>query len=437
MDRCLLHFVEPETEPPDVFSSVNAAPRSRLRPTLIIGPDSYYRRQLRQRTKDRTNKLVAPAGSDITALLMSPDPQKCLAGVMADQLSLTLLSPYQLGGGVNREALFFGRREIIAHIMNRDPANYLVVSGRQLGKSSLLKALERRFADHPGITCLYRSLSNEVLVPRLAGDLGLPRQTDLEGIASHIAKSENRFMILIDEADKFIREERKTDYQILDAMRRMSEEGHCHFILAGFWELYRHAVLDYQSPLKNFAETIRIGELEADACRRLATVPMENLRLRYADTGLIERLIGETGQRANLMVIACQEILSGLKPNQRVIEKADVKRALCSSALFDTLKGWAAMTDDSSACAMDRVIVYATIEMEGFNLKELVEILEDHGHKANMQQLDNSLDRLVLGFVLGKKESGNYFYRVPLFRKMIMRDDHRTRLKKELEVLRI
>jgi len=67
-----------------------------------------------------------------------------LANLLASQLTLTQLSPYQLGGGVNREAIFFGRQEIIAHIINRDPANYLVVGGRQLGKSSLLKALGRR-----------------------------------------------------------------------------------------------------------------------------------------------------------------------------------------------------------------------------------------------------------------------------------------------------
>jgi hypothetical protein len=36
-------------------------------------------------------------------------------------------------------------------------------------------------------------------------------------------------------------------------------------------------VLDYQSPLRNFGETLRVGALEADACRDLATRPMATM----------------------------------------------------------------------------------------------------------------------------------------------------------------
>ncbi|MEZ5449872.1 MAG: hypothetical protein R3E89_13165 [Thiolinea sp.] len=61
--------------------------------------------------------------------------------------------------------MFFGRRELIAQITNRDPANYLLVGGRQMGKSTLLKALQRRYADSPNVQCHYLSLSNEILVP--------------------------------------------------------------------------------------------------------------------------------------------------------------------------------------------------------------------------------------------------------------------------------
>jgi predicted AAA+ superfamily ATPase len=35
--------------------------------------------------------------------------------------------------------MFFGRASLIAQVMGRDPANYLIVGGRQVGKSSLLK----------------------------------------------------------------------------------------------------------------------------------------------------------------------------------------------------------------------------------------------------------------------------------------------------------
>jgi len=320
--------------------------------------------------------------------------------------------------------------------MNRDPANYLVVSGHQLGKSSLLKALERRYREQPYITCRYLALATEVLVPRLASELGLSPETGLEQIAAHLAERKGRFLFLIDEADKFVRFERETDYHILDALHRMSEEGHCAFILAGFWELYEHAVLDYQSPLKNFAEVVQIGELETEACRQLATLPMQHMRLAYASPDLVDQLLEATGQRANLMAIVCDQILKQLKADQRIIEADDVQRSLYSDKTFNALKGWGAMTDDKQACRLDRIVVHATVHKDRFDLAELVEILNQHGLKPDGPKMDHSLARLELGFVLGRDDGGNYFYRVPLFREMIMKEDPAVRLKVELDAYR-
>ncbi len=295
VDRCLLGLPSSHSEPQDCFEALRSMPQTSMHITLLIGPSLEYQARLYDRTKDPTNKWVATSGPEVTRLLLSPHPQTVLANLFAGQLALTQLSPYQLGGGVNRETVFFGRREIIAHIVNRELANYLIVSGRQLSQSSLLKALERRYEDWPEITCHYLALSNQVLTPRLASALKLPRGAELEDIADHVAQAEGQFLFLIDEADKFIAHELENDYATLDALRRMSEEGHCHFILAGFWELYQHAIMDYQSPLKNFAETIQLGALEANACRQLATEPMRAMRLEYANPSLLDEMLATTG----------------------------------------------------------------------------------------------------------------------------------------------
>ncbi|MCZ6875782.1 MAG: hypothetical protein O7G88_20005, partial [bacterium] len=433
LDRCLLGFPATDSAPQDFLADLRGIPQTRLRVSLLISPSSDYQRQLYERTQDRSNKWVAPSRSELTNLLLSPTPATVLANLFASQLALTQLSPYQLGGGVNREVTFFGRQEIIAHIMNRDPANYLVVSGRQLGKSSLLKALERRYQEQPEIICHYLTLSSEILVPRLASALQLPRDTGLEEIAAYVVEAEGRFLFLIDEADKFIAHELENAYPILDALRRMSEEGHCNFILAGFWELYEHAVLDYQSPLKNFGEIIQIGALEAEACRQLAIEPMQSMRLAYANPALAEQLLETTGQRANLMAIACHEILTQLQPEQRVIEAAAVQRSLHSEKTFNALKGWDAMTDDKAACQLDRIVVYGTIEKERFDFAELVTLLNQHGLTPDGNALERSLLRLELGFVLGRDDRGNYFYRVPLFRELILKDSPAVKLKVELD----
>jgi hypothetical protein len=275
-----------------------------------------------------------------------------------------------------------------------------------------------------------------LIVDSLAYELGLSYETELEQIAAHLAERKDRFLFLIDEADDFVRFERETDYQRLDALRRLSEEGHCAFILAGFWELYEHAVLDYHSPLKNFAEVVQIGELETEACRQLATLPMQHMRLAYANPDLVDRLLEATGKRANLMAIVCDQILKQLKADQRIIEADDVRRSLCSDKTFNALKGWETMTEDEQACRLDRIVVYATVHKERFDLAELVEIVNQHGLKPDGPKMEHSLARLALGFVLGRDDGGNYFYRVPLFREMIMKEDPAVRLKVELDSYR-
>jgi AAA domain len=433
LDRCLLGFPAADSNPQDFLDHLRTIPQTSMRVVLLISPSSDYQRRLYDKTRDRTNKWVAPSRSELTNLLLSPTPEITLANLLASQLTLTQLSPYQLGGGVNREAVFFGRQEILAHIMNRDPANYLVVGGRQLGKSSLLKALERRYAEQPEITCFYLALSNEVLVPRLASALGLSRGAGLEEIAAHVARTNRRFLFLIDEADKFVRHELKSAYRTLETLRRMSEEGHCNFILAGFWELYEQAVLDYRSPLKNFAEIVQLGALEADACRDLAIKPMQSMRLEYADAASIDQLLAATRQRANLMAIACHEILAQLRPDQRTITSDDVHRSLHTERIFEALKGRDAMTEDAEACQWDCLVVYSTIDQEPFDFAALVERLHQHGVTPDGRAIERSLARLELGFVLGRNDQGRYVYRVPLFRPLILRDAPSAKLQVEID----
>ena len=243
LDHCLLGFPAADSHPQDFLDNLRAIPQTRMRVVLLISPSSDYQRRLYDITKDRTNTWVAPSRSELTNLLLSPTPEITLANLWASQLTLIQLSPYQLGGGVNREAVFFGRQEINAHIMNRDPANYLVVGGRQLGKSSLLKAHGATLCGTAGCRLLLPCALNEVLVPRLASALALPHRAGLEEIAAHVA-AHGRAGSLLDRRSRQI--------CASGAGKRLphprdsasyERRGHCNFILAGFWELYEQAVL--------------------------------------------------------------------------------------------------------------------------------------------------------------------------------------------------
>lgn len=345
-----------------------------------------------------------------------------------------MTSPYRIGGGVANESLFFDRGEMLSQIINRDPANYLLVGGRQVGKSTLLKALERRYTDNTAVACCYLSLSNEVLIPRLASLLTLEKITDPEVLADHlealIHTSGQRYLFLIDEADRFIQHEQQQGYPILQVLRRLSEEGGCNFILAGFWQLYQHAVLDYQSPIRNFGELLQVGALEREACLQLASVPMQSIQLEYANATMIEHLIDACGQRTNLISKTCQHIVTNLPVKQRVIEAGDVHNALYSDAIRKELTGWV-IGNNPLEQHYDRLVVYATVSEGDFSTGELILLLQDKGVKLKIAELERTLSRLEMAFILGR-DKGRWWYRVPLFVEYMLEESPELKLAAEL-----
>ncbi len=190
-----------------------------------------------------------------------------LAGVVAAQIPRRRLSPYQTKGGVNREAGFFGRQELLVDILSGG----------------------------------------------LARSLGLPRAAGLDAVLERLRASERRTLFLIDEADALVggRPPGEAEDDVFARLRSLSEEGRCHFVLAGFWRLYEAAVLDYRSPLLNFGEPLRVGALEQDACALLATVPMASMGLSW-EAGAVDELVRRTGRRANLIAVPTQGSRPGL-----------------------------------------------------------------------------------------------------------------------------
>jgi len=433
VEQCLFYFPSDSMDALDALQQLKSIPESTHIMTLIISNHSRDQRKLHSKTLDVGNKWVAPDATAVTKLLLHPDPEMVLAKIMAEHIQLAQISPYKLGGGTEREAMFFGRREMIDHIMNREPTNYLLVAGRQLGKSTLLKALQRRYKDHAHVRCFYHALANEKLIPQLARSLKLPVHSTLADIIDVIEQnqSQHTYLFLLDEADVFIHNERQQGYKILNTLRQLSEAGHCFFILAGFWHLYDYSVLDYQSPLQNFGEIMQLGALETKACRQLITEPMAKMGLSYATDALVNELLQQTGQRANLISIACNEILRKIDNTQRIINADNVKSALSSDSITRAFEGWKTLSGISADDRIDRVIVYAMIRQEQFTLSELVAVLTEKGFKIPVKCLERSFARLILAFIL--HDNGKYYtWRVPLFCKHLRRQELGVRLQGEL-----
>ncbi len=427
LESCLLYF--PATDLNEL------PPPIALQKAVIITLNPEQLQVLRPHGEETSNLWIVPNHIELTNWLLSSDPVQTFTGLLAEQLKARQISPYQTRSGVNKDAVFFGRTQILEHIINREPANYLLVGGRQLGKSSLLKYLHRHYQNHPQVQCHYVTLHGDTLQEQLAVTLGLPSESDLDTVLRQVFEvgSGQRRLFLIDQADQFIQSDMKKGYRILNHFRSVSEEGHCHFIIAGFWEVYYASVLDYQSPLKNFGEAITIAELETEACYDLIKKPMKTMNLRYESESLVENVLTATGQRANLIAIVCNEMVKGLKNHQRVLGKEDMTQALNSETVREALKGWGKLSFDDQENRLDRIIVYATIKQGAFQLADLMSLLETHNGTYTAEQVKQSLERLALSFVIKRESSGRYHYSVPLFREMLLEEDVDDLLRWELK----
>jgi sugar lactone lactonase YvrE len=420
LTRCLLYFPSAHLPTTEILLQLQREEMS-LQVTIIITLKADQQQALRPYGENLATLWIVPNNRELTTLLLSPPATYALAHLLATQLKIAHISPYQTRGGITKETSFFGRAKILAHIINRTPTNYLIIGGRQLGKSSLLKQIERCYHNHPKVSCHYLVLRDNDLQRSLTITLQLPKNTSLPVLLEKlIAMPNGQYrLLLIDEADRFIRHEMANGYPLLNHFRSLSEEGHCYFILAGFWDLYRAAVLDYHSPIVNFGEHIIIGALETEASWQLATQPMTMLDIRYQSEALVEQILTATGQRANLIAIVGNEMLNNLANNQRLLSQADISQALSSQAILEALAGWMQLTHDEHAARLDRIIVYATVEIGEFKLTTLMQILNENNYSYTTEQLQQALVRLELAFII-RRNHANYTYCVPLFREMLI-----------------
>ena len=149
---------------------------------------------------------------------------------------------------------------------------------------------------------------------------------------------------------------------------------------------------------------------------------------------LVKRLVTATGQRANLISIACNQMLQSLTLHDRMIEADVVERALDSNAIRQALTGWQTLdTDDSAGSQRDRIIVYATIERDAFTQPELLRMLDALGYSAIPEQVQRSLERLQLAYVI-QREKEQYHYCVPLFRDWVLAREPHDLLRRELAI---
>lgn len=356
-------------------------------------------------------RLAVVDARSLAAIGMARDPAAALARAVSARAPLKDVSPYTTSGGLDQPWQFYGRAAELDQL-SQDRATVLV-GARQMGKTSLLKALRRRASG----TAHYALLTH--------GDF--ERTLALQGISLDdlaAARAEEPAYLLLDEADQFVDEDRQRGFPMLNRLRALTETGRVRVVLAGYWSLYRSATRDHHSPIRNFGRSLTLGPLDRRDATLLATRPLEPLGVRWSDPALVEDLLDQTGCRANLIAIACDTILANLREEERTVRAEHTAAALDVSSgsgkkLAEALSDWRNLTDDPRERATDRMCAYAAVWHDRFTTEDLRHHLSTFGADIPTERLDESAGRFELAHIW-RRDQNVRSWAFPLLQRVVI-----------------
>lgn len=347
--------------------------------------------------------------------------QESLREAIVAQCEPAEIVSYHEGGGIppEEEGLFFGRQSELDRLLRDRGRNFLLVGPRQMGKSSLLNALLRELKRrYPSVRVLkYDPLNGQLAGIELA-DSDLCADTPEQFYASVMRRSEAHQIFLLDETDRFIAEEARSQYAYCNVMRALSSQGRASFILAGYQDLLE-ATRTGDHPLRNFGEVLRLEPLDLDAAQRMILEPLTAIGLRFEEPqATVDWLREQTARRPHLLAKLCCEIVKLRPPGAHPpIGLAEVRQAVLAPVFLHGVFGsW----EHRAVKAVDRAVMRACLLLGGPQPAVLLRYLQQQGAGLCQAELDESLSRLYAWhYGLIVDEVGRLVCPVPLFRHFL------------------
>jgi hypothetical protein len=231
--------------------------------------------------------------------------------------------------------MFYGRVQERKSIMSPTGTGF-VYGGRRLGKTALLRDVERNF-HHPAQhrIAIFRDLEGENIgTQRQLDDLWLllgeefkqlkivneahdnPVQM-LEQASKWLdANPQRRILVLLDQADRFLEADEKEQFVRASRLRGLMEKTNRRFkvVFAGVHNIPRMTRIP-DHPLAQFGTPISIGPLlghEATEARRLIEEPLAALGYVFESPDLVRRILWRTNYYPSLIQHYCYHLLKYL-----------------------------------------------------------------------------------------------------------------------------
>jgi energy-coupling factor transporter ATP-binding protein EcfA2 len=371
--------------------------------------------------------IICLSRTDLERVLASTEPGSALRRSILSQADLASIPVYDTSGPTPSN-MFFGRERELQEICDHTTStNYILIGGRRIGKTSILKQLERvRLPDTSFYTsyheCSYTPTQAE-LVQALTTDKTWfpkppsPAPSSLAEVVQALP-SDKSLVILLDEADKLVRPDQGAGYPIFNTLRALSVAARCRFVLCGERAL-RAELMDPNSPLYNFGKEMLIGRLERHAVAELVTRPMKLLEITLAnETAMVQRIWDFTSGHPSIVQSLCQRLIMCLSQRgDRLLTPEDVEAVATDP---DFLRKDFLNVYWERATALERLcsLVMAADE-SARTLIAVHEALTNCGIESTLNQVDDALERLVdLRNILQRTAEG-YEFAVTAFPEII------------------
>lgn len=340
--------------------------------------DPEQRLQLRRLTSHNGGKGFSPVVvDDAVAGWLSTLAEPGWRFVQRVTLPFTTINPYTpFAGGEVPEEVFVGRAQEREQIES-PTGSMFVYGGRQLGKSAVLRRVERMFTDdwkppkdskwHPrtGRVAVYLDLKAAsigeaqepaalwtVLAERLRDAKVLPPGRDrvpgpdevtrqLSGWLN--ADDGNRLLLLLDEADNFLTADSQArdsgagaEFPTLQRLKGLMGTSGRRFkaVFAGLHQVQRFHDSS-NTPVAHGGDDILIGPLATMDAYHLVVDPMTALGYEFASPDLVWRLLLFANYQASLVQIVCEALVRELSRRQLaadggriVVTAADVESVI-------------------------------------------------------------------------------------------------------------
>lgn len=372
--RVLLNWDRPADE--SISRSIGSAVG---RPTMVLhfGCLGADREKLRaQAIQTRRQFLVI---DESLILFLAGGSVRRLSTLFRCTLPFSSARPYTTTSGLVPPELFYGRERERQAVMDQSGACF-IYGGRQLGKTALLRRVERDFnttdethrakwidlkvneigyarGAHEIWPLLQRELQ-PLKVIDIRRELDPEHRRQVESFLGQIQKwlderVGRRLILLLDEADEFLVQDAKTDFRESARLKGLMDRTERRFkvVFAGLHNVLR-TTQQANHPLAHFGDPICVGAMlsngEWNQAQALVEEPLRAVGCRFKAGTLSTRILGQTNYYPSLIQLYGTELVERLrdsmKPFPYEIDNDDINRAYDSQGLQGKIRERFALT---------------------------------------------------------------------------------------------